>query len=58
MEWRLTDMSQRKKKKKKKKKLLGDLDIPTSKRSPRNPHHPHRLLDVTVEMGLKPGRHY
>jgi hypothetical protein len=36
-------------------KLLGDPEIPTFGRSSKKPHHSHKLLDVAVKMGLKPG---
>jgi hypothetical protein len=39
-------------------KLLDDLKIPIARQNPRRPHHSHKLLDVAVEMGLKPGRPY
>jgi hypothetical protein len=39
-------------------KLLDDPKIPASRRNPQRPHHSHKLLGVTVEMGLKPGRPY
>jgi hypothetical protein len=29
-----------------------------ARRSPREPHHSHKLLDVVIEMGLKLGRPY
>jgi hypothetical protein len=38
--------------------LLGDPEISISRKSPREPRHSHQLLDVTVEMGLKPRRLY
>jgi hypothetical protein len=34
-------------------KLHGDPEIPLNRRSSREPHHSHKLLDITVEMGLK-----
>lgn len=34
-------------------KLLGDSEIPKSRKSSREPHHSHKLLDIDVEMGLK-----
>jgi hypothetical protein len=39
-------------------KLLDDPKIPTARRKPRRAHHSHKPLDVTAEMGLKPGRPY
>jgi hypothetical protein len=39
-------------------KILDDPKIPTARRSPWWPHHSHKLLDVAIEMGLKPGRIY
>ena len=38
--------------------LPEDPKIHTARRDPRRPHHSHNLLDVAVEMGLKPGRPY
>jgi hypothetical protein len=35
-------------------KLLDDLKIPIAWRNPRRPHHSHKSLDDTAEMGLKP----
>jgi hypothetical protein len=37
-------------------KLLDDLEISTARRSPREPYHFHKLLDVAAEMGIMPGR--
>jgi hypothetical protein len=34
-------------------KLLDDLEIPTARRSPRESHHSHKLLNIATEMGLK-----
>jgi hypothetical protein len=39
-------------------KLLDDPKIPTTRWNPRRPHHSHKPLDVTAEMGLKPGKPY
>ena len=39
-------------------KLHEDPKIPPARQDPRRPHHSHKLLDVAVEMGLKPGRLY
>ena len=39
-------------------KLHDDPKISTARRDPRRPHHSHKLLNVTVEMGLKTGRLY
>jgi hypothetical protein len=36
-------------------KLLDDPKIPTARRNPQRPHHSHKLLDIALEMGLKPG---
>jgi hypothetical protein len=38
--------------------LFDDPKIPTVRQNPRRPHHSHKPLDVTAEMGLKPGRPY
>jgi hypothetical protein len=32
-------------------KLLDDPKIPTARRNPQRPHHSHKPLDVTVELG-------
>jgi hypothetical protein len=32
--------------------------IPTARRGPSWPHHSHRILDIAIEMGLKPRRLY
>jgi hypothetical protein len=37
-------------------KLLDNPKISTARRNPRKPHHSHKILGVTVEMGLRPGR--
>jgi hypothetical protein len=39
-------------------KLLDNPEIPIARRNPQRPHHSHKPLDVTAEMGLKPGRPY
>jgi hypothetical protein len=39
-------------------KLLDDPKIPTARRNPQRPHHSHKLLNVTAEMGLKARRPY
>jgi hypothetical protein len=35
-------------------KLLDDPKIPTARQNPQRPHHTHKPLEVTAEMGLKP----
>jgi hypothetical protein len=35
-------------------KLREDPKIPLARRSVREPHHSHKFLDVTLEVGLKP----
>jgi hypothetical protein len=32
-------------------KLLDDLEIPIARRTPLEPHHSHKLLDVAVRLG-------
>jgi hypothetical protein len=39
-------------------KVLDDPKIPTAIQNPRRPHHSHKSLDVSAEMGLKPRRPY
>jgi hypothetical protein len=39
-------------------RLLDNPKIPTARRNPRRPHHSHKLLGITTEMGLKPVRPY
>jgi hypothetical protein len=39
-------------------KLLDDPKILTARRNLPRPHYSHKPLDVTAEMGLKPGRLY
>jgi hypothetical protein len=39
--------------------LFNDPEIPTTRRSIREPHHSHNLFDITAaEMELNPGKHY
>jgi hypothetical protein len=59
-EWvkKTTSVPETKKKEELSMKLLDDPKIPTARRNPRRPHHSHKPLDVTAEMGLKPGRPY
>jgi hypothetical protein len=37
-------------------KLLDNPKISTARRKPRRAHHTHKLLNIIVEMKLKPGK--
>ena len=39
-------------------KLHGNPKNATAKKDPREPNHSHKLLDIAIEMGLKPERLY
>jgi hypothetical protein len=59
-EWvkKTTSIPEAKKKEYPPMKLHDDPKITPARRSPREPHHSNKLLDIVSEMGLKPGRLY
>jgi hypothetical protein len=49
-----TSIPETKKRKELPMKFLDDPKIPIARENPRRPHHSYKLLNVAVEMGLKP----